>query len=61
MKQPLALQGTQPRKSHLTKAEAFRTWARDLEQRARDSVKFLEAYDGPHDICLKLRKEMEPK
>ena len=50
-----------PRKAQLAKAEAFRTWASDLEQRARDSVKFLEAYDGPHDICLKLQKEVQPQ
>ena len=46
MKQPI------PRKSQL----ANRTWARDLEQRARNSVIFVEAVE-PYTVCLKLQKE----
>ena len=55
MKQPI------PRKTQFQKAEAFRTWACDLEQRAKNSAEFLEAYAAPDDVYLKLQQEVQPK
>ena len=44
------------------KAADFRDWARALEQRARNSADFLEAYAAQDDICLKLQLEkLQPK
>ena len=51
-----------PRKAQEMKAADFRDWARALEQRARNSADFLEAYAAQDDICLKLQLEkLQPK
>ena len=42
----------------------FREWARDLVGRAQNGAMFLESYESPDDVCLKLQREFakpEPK
>ena len=39
------------------KAMQFREWARDLERRAKDGAYFLEAYESPDDVMLKIQRE----